>query len=326
MPSAVRRLTSPTPAPQDDGRAKSERSAAGPVDDPIGGILLLLSALLIFSCSDATAKYLSAELPVVEIVWLRYVVFVLMLLPACWRSGSAAFGTGRLTLQLLRGTGLLASGLLFVSSLPFLPLADATTIGFASPLFITALSIPMLGEEVGIRRWVAIVIGLIGVVIVMRPGIGAFQPAAVLPVLSALAWAVAIIITRKMSGTESTLTTLLYSAGSALILTSAMVPFLWVTPSLAQLGLALLYGLFATTGQWLVVLAYHRAGASVLAPLAYSQLVWASALGFLVFGTAPDRWTLAGAAVIIASGLYTAHRERVRARERQVSTVRSKPS
>jgi drug/metabolite transporter (DMT)-like permease len=319
MPPVVRPLSLSTPPPQEGAETKPERRAAGTIDDPVGGILLLLSALLIFSCSDATAKYLSAELPVVEIVWLRYIVFVLMLLPGCWRSGSAAFSTNRLSLQLLRGTGLLASGLLFVSSLPFLPLADATTIGFASPLFITALSIPMLGEEVGIRRWAAIMIGLIGVVIVMRPGIGAFQPAAILPVLSALAWAVAIILTRKMSATESTLTTLSYSAGSALILTSAMVPFLWVTPSLAQLGLALLYGLFATIGQWLVVLAYNRAGASVLAPLSYSQLVWAASLGFLVFGTEPDRWTLAGAAVIIASGLYTAHRERVRARERQAS-------
>ena len=176
------------------------------------------------------------------------------------------------------------------------------------------------------RRWAAIVVGLIGVMVVIRPGTNAFQPAALLPILSALSWAGAIVITRKMSGTEGTLTTLIFSAVSALLVVSCIVPFDWVMPTARQLGIALFYGFFASGGQWLIVLAYHRAGASVLAPLNYSQLVWAVTLGFLVFGAVPDRWTLAGAAIIIASGLYTAHRERLRARARGPHPVRRDPT
>jgi drug/metabolite transporter (DMT)-like permease len=311
MSSAVRTAPAPLPTARDEQGRDDSR-----LDDPLGGILLLLLALLVFSCSDATAKYLSGDLPVVEIVWLRYVVFALLLVPSALRGGGAAWRTKRPGLHLLRGSGLLLSGFLFIAALRFLPLADATSIGFVSPLFITALSIPFLGEQVGLRRWAAIVVGLIGVLIVVRPGTSAFQPASLLPILSALTWAGAIIITRKMSGTEGTTTTLLYSAVSALVVVSAVVPFDWVWPDRGELGLALVYGLFASAGQWLVVLAYQRAGASVLAPFSYSQLVWAAGLGFLVFGAIPDLWTVAGAAVIVASGLYTAHRERIRARGR----------
>jgi drug/metabolite transporter (DMT)-like permease len=283
-------------------------------DDPVGGILLMLLSITFFSCSDATAKYLAGQLPGFEVVWLRYIVFVLMLLPSALRRRGAILRSSRPGLQLLRGLSMLASSMLFITCLPLLPLADATAIGFVSPLFITALSIPFLGEQVGPRRWAAIAVGLIGVLLVVRPGTGAFQPAAILPILSALAWAVAIILTRKISGADGTNTTLIYTAVSALFVISLIVPFYWVTPSLRQIGLGLVYGAFASGGQWLVVLAYHRAGASVLAPLTYSQLVWATALGFLIFNTVPDAWTLAGAAIIVASGLYTAHRERVRAR------------
>jgi len=241
-------------------------------------------------------------------------VFVLVLVPSAMRGGAGVVRSARPGLQILRGLAMLLSSLFFISCLPVLPLADATAIGFVSPLFITALSIPVLGERVGPRRWAAILVGLIGVVIVVRPGTSAFQATAVLPILSALSWAAGIVITRKMSGADGTLTTLIISAVSALLVVSLMVPFDWVTPTLRQFGIALLYGFLASAGQWVIVLAYHRAGASVLAPLTYSQLVWAAALGFLVFGALPDAWTLAGAAIIIASGVYTAHRERLRAR------------
>ena len=284
-------------------------------DDPVGGILLMLLSVTLFSCSDATAKYLSSELPGFEVVWLRYIVFVLMLMPSVLRQRGAPLRSSRPGLQLLRGFCMLGSSLLFITCLPLLPLADATAIGFVSPLCITALSIPVLGEKVGLRRWLAILVGLVGVLLVIRPGTSSFQPASILPILSALSWAAAIVLTRKISGGDGTVTTLLYTAVSALAVVSLIVPFYWVMPSLRQIGLGLVYGGFASGGQWLVVLAFHRAGASVLAPLTYSQLVWATALGFLIFHTVPDGWTLAGAAIIVASGLYTAHRERVRAQQ-----------
>lgn len=311
MSFAVR--TAPTPLPT-AAAAQAAAAQAERREDPLGGILLLSLSLVIFSCSDATAKYLTGELPVFEVIWLRYLAFATLLVPSAMRGGRAVLRSSRPGLQLARGLCMLGSGLLFVSALAFLPLADATSIGFISPLFITALSIPFLGEQVGVRRWAAIVVGLIGVLIVVRPGTSAFQPAALLPVVSAFIWAIAVILTRKLSGVDGTVTTLVYSSVSALVVMTVLVPFEWVTPSWRQLGLGVLYGMFATGGQWLIVLAYHRAAASVLAPLNYSQLVWSAALGFLVFHAVPDAWTLVGAAVIIGSGLYTAHRERVRGR------------
>lgn len=309
MSSVIRVAPQPVPSGSLPSAPLTERR-----DDPTGGIVLMLLSVTLFSCSDATAKYLSSELPGFEVVWLRYIVFVFMLLPSMLRRGGGALRSSRPGLQLLRGLLMLGSSMLFITCLPLLPLADATAIGFVSPLFITALSIPVLGEKVGLRRWAAILVGLVGVLLVIRPGTSSFQPAAILPILSAFTWAGAIILTRKMSGADGTTTTLLYTAVSALCVVSLIVPFYWVTPSLRQIGLGLVYGGFASGGQWMVVLAYHRAGASVLAPLIYAQLVWATALGYLVFHTVPDAWTLAGAAVIVASGLYTAHRERVRAR------------
>ncbi len=294
----------------------AEPTTAALLDNPMRGILLLLIAIVTFSCSDALSKYLVADLPVTEIAWLRYATFLLLMIAPILRAGPAALRSARPGLQMLRGAGMLGSSLLFIAGLAYLPLADATAIGFVSPMFITALSIPMLGETVGARRWLAIAVGLIGVVIIVRPGTGSFQPAALLPALSAASWALALVITRKMSGADGTVTTLAYSAFFPCVALSLTLPFAWVTPTPVQLGFAILYGSVATLAQWLVALAYRQAPASVLAPLSYTQLVWSAALGYLVFGAFPDTWTFAGAAIIMASGLYTAHRERVRARER----------
>jgi drug/metabolite transporter (DMT)-like permease len=286
------------------------------LDNPVRGILLLTIAIVTFSCSDVIAKYLAIDLPVTEIVWLRYATYLLLLVGPILHAGPAVLRSARPGLQMLRGLGMLGSSILFVTGLRFLPLADATAIGFVSPMFITALSIPVLGEQVGLRRWLAIVIGLIGVLIIVRPGTDSFQSAALLPVLSSASWACAIVITRKMSGADATVTTLAYSALGPFLLVCPALPFVWVTPTLAEIGLAVAYGGVATLAQWLVILAYRQAPASALAPISYSQLISSAALGYLVFDAFPDAWTFAGAAVIILSGLYTAHRERVRARAR----------
>ena len=178
---------------------------------------------------------------------------------------------------------------------------------------ITMLSIPFLGEVVGLRRWAAGVVGLIGVLVVVRPGTGGFQPAAVFGVASAFCWSMALVITRKMSTTERPATTLLWSSGIGLIVLSVLLPFNYAWPTPAQFGLTLVLGGVASAGQWMVV----------LAPFSYVQLLWSIIAGYLVFAAVPDRWTLLGAAIIIASGLYTAHRERVRAaaKRRQITPV-----
>jgi drug/metabolite transporter (DMT)-like permease len=171
----------------------------------------------------------------------------------------------------------------------------------------------LLGEVVGIRRWAAVAAGMIGVLVVMRPGTGAFQPAALFGVASSTCWAAGLIMTRRMAGTERTATTLLWSACTGFLVLSVALPFDFVRPNAAQLALALAQGMLSSVGQWLVVLAHRTAPASTLAPFSYGQLLWSVVAGFLVFAALPDQWTVLGAAIIIGSGLYTAHRERVRA-------------
>ncbi|HXQ66346.1 MAG TPA: DMT family transporter [Alphaproteobacteria bacterium] len=292
------------------------KPAEARLDDPVGGSLLLVGAMLLFSLSDASSKILAQSLPVLEIAWLRYLAFVLLVAPATARQGLWSFYSPRPMLQAWRGLGLLGSGLLFIWALRYLPMADATATGFVSPLFTTALSIPFLGEKVGIRRWAAVVIGLLGVIIIVRPGTSAFNPASAFPILSAASWSLAMVITRRMSGTDSTITMLAYAAVVGFLALSAALPFVWVTPNLEQLALAGFIGLASTGGQWLTVKAYRRADASLLAPLSYLQLVWSTLLGFLVFSAIPDHATILGAAIIVASGIYTAHRERIVAARR----------
>jgi drug/metabolite transporter (DMT)-like permease len=280
-------------------------------DRPLRGIALMLAALAFFSCSDAASKLMTASLPAVEVAWLRFCVFTLLMLGVTvFSGGRSALRSRRPGLQALRALGVMGSSILFIMGLAFLPMAEATAISFVSPLMVTALSIPILGEVVGWRRWSAVAVGLLGVLIVVRPGTGAFDTAAIFPLLSATSWAVALVVTRKMSGADGPLVALTYAATVGLLVTSAIVPFEWVNPGWREIGLALVTGGASTIAQWLVVLAFQKARASVLAPFSYSQLVWSGLLGFLVFGSVPDGWTLIGAAVIIASGLYTAHRER----------------
>ncbi len=286
-------------------------------ENPVHGVLLVTAAVFCFSCSDASSKYLMDVLPAVQVTWLRFAVFVLVMAPVALRMGpAAALRSSHPILQVLRGLGVVVSGLLFILALGVIPLAEATAMAFVSPLFVTALSVPLLGEAVGPRRWAAVLTGLAGVLIIVRPGTDAFDPAAVLPILAALIWAGSLVITRKTSGAENPLTTMIYSALVGFVGLSVLVPFAWVGLGWREVGLGLLTGLTATAAQCFIVLAYRQASASLLAPFFYSQLVWSVLLGFAIFGSVPDSWTLAGTGVILASGLYTVHRERLRAQGR----------
>lgn len=284
------------------------------IDDPLRGIVLILLAMISFSVSDATAKYLSASLPSLVIVWLRWVGFGLIMAPFLVGSRGTVLRSRAPWLQVCRTVGLVGSAFFFILSLRYLPLASASAIAFAAPLMVTALSIPLLGETVGPRRWAAVVVGLIGVVVVIRPGSGTFGFAALYPLVSAASWALGMIVTRKTSQLDGAKTTMSYSAVIGLGLLSLLVPFEWRTPEPFELLLALAMAVASTAAQFLVVTAYRMARASVLAPISYSQLIWSTLLGLLVFGNVPDAWTLAGAAIIIGSGIYTAHRERIVAR------------
>jgi drug/metabolite transporter (DMT)-like permease len=291
-------------------------------DEPMRGIPLLLSAIVLFSISDAMAKHLGQSLPAVEVAWLRYLAFFgLALLPLARRGGARFVASRAPRMQVLRGLGVVGSAILFIMALQHLPMAEATAINFVSPVFVTILSVFFLAERVGWRRWSAIAVGMVGMLIIVRPGSEVFSLAALLPVLSSAAWACAIVVTRRMGSLDPPETTLLWTAGVGFALLSLLLPATILLrgqglpmPDAGQVGLGLLIGLVSSVAQWLVVLAFRAAPATVLAPFSYTQLLTSGLLGLVVFGNAPDGWTLLGAAVIAASGLYTAHRERVRSR------------
>jgi len=310
-PAAAARLDSiAVPVPE---RRQAARRAPSRIDRPFKGIALVLLSTVFLSCSDVTAKYLSSSLPSIEITWIRFLIFALIMVPAMLpRSPLYAMRTERLGFQLMRGAALLGSSLFFITGLRFLPIAEASATGFVSPLFVTALSIIFLSEKVGLRRWIATALGLVGVAIILRPGSSAFHVAAFFPLVSALCWAGTLILTRMMSGREAVITTMTYSALTGLAILTAMVPFVWVAPSWHDILFGLVIGVASTAGQWIVVMAYRYGDASVLAPFSYTQLLWASIAGFLIFGEVPDVWTITGAAFIVTSGLYIAHRERIR--------------
>jgi drug/metabolite transporter (DMT)-like permease len=321
-PAAAARLDSVSlPLPE---KKSAARIAPARADHPFKGIALILASTVFLGTSDVTAKYLSATLPSIEIAWIRFLTFALIMSPAMLPGSPLyALRTARPGLQAMRGIALLGSSLFFISGLRFLPIAEASATGFVAPLFVTALSIFLLGESVGVRRWLATAIGLIGVLIILRPGTSAFHPAAFFPIISALAWAATLIMTRMMSGREHAITTMTYSSIVGVGILSVLVPFVWVAPSWHDILFGIFIGIASTAGQWIVVLAFRYADASVLAPFSYTQLLWVSILGFLIFGEIPDIWTVIGAAFIVASGLYTAHRERVR---RSQISVQAEPS
>ena len=292
-------------------------SVAPRLDNPARGIVLLLLSTIFLSGSDVISKILSQSLPPIQISWLRFSSFLIfVLIGAAWRGPPRIFATRHPGLQIMRAICLLASSLTFITALVYLPVAAATATSFIWPIFVMALSIPLLGERVGIRRWLAAACGLIGVLIVVRPGTTAFQPAALLPVLSALIWALSMIITRRMSGLEEPMTTLAISALVGFLVLTLLLPFGWKEPTMTELLLGIVIGATSALGHFLVILACRFGSASVLAPFSYAQLVWATLLGMLFLNAVPDLWTLVGGCVIAASGLYTAHRERVRARDR----------
>lgn len=276
---------------------------------------MILVAGILFSVADAFSKELARTLPAVEIAWLRWIGLVALVLPVLIRTRGTVLRTRAKGLEALRSVCLIGSSLLFITGLSYLPLASATTINFVSPLFVTALSIPFLGEKVGARRWAAMLVGLVGVVIVVRPGSGTFGLAALLPVVSAACWAAGIIATRKLGGIDGHWTAMSYGALVGFVVLSLAVSADFVVPTARELWVAAAMAVLAAAGQFLSLLGYQRGPASLLAPFTYGQLIWATMLGYLLFGALPDGWTWLGATIIIASGLYTAHRERIRARE-----------
>ena len=252
-------------------------------------IALMCGACACFACLDASAKFLQGHVDTLQVVWARY---------------ASAF-----LLTFLVSNPLTRPGLI-VTTRPRLQIGRSLLLLFSTPFFVTLLSGFVLGEWAGWRRWTAIAIGFSGVLLIARPGMGGMHPAALLCLGGAICYSIYNISTRVLARTDSNATTLFYSNFVGTVAALPALPFVWTTPhEPVVIVLMVLIGAFGSLGHYLLIAAHRLASASVLAPFIYSQLVWAITAGYLVFGQLPSEWTLAGAAIVIASGLYILFRE-----------------
>lgn len=276
-------------------------------------IALMCCAFACFSALDATAKWLSPRIGTIETTWVRYVssfFFVSLVLNPWSKPGLAV--TKRSWLQASRSLMLLVSTLLNFMALRYLQLAETMTIMFLQPLLVALISGPLLGEWVGPRRLAAIGVGFIGVLLITRPGAGGIHWAAIYSFLGVGAYAAYSLITRSLAGHDSSETTMFYSAAAGIIVLTPVAAMSWtVIPDFLTLLIMAVLGFWGALGHWLLILAHRHASAAVLAPFLYTQIIWMISLGYFVFGDIPDRWTLAGASIVILSGIYLLHRERV---------------
>lgn len=279
------------------------------------GILFMLLATAGFSGLDVSAKWVGQQLPIVEVIWGRYVFHLLIIVVLFGRGRPRRLlRTGAPRLQLARALTMVGATVAAWIALKYLPVADVTTISFAAPLLLTALSVPLLQERVGPYRWGAVIVGLVGVLVAMRPGQGALNPILLLPLFAALSNAFYQIVTRLLSRVDQPGTTHFYTALGGVLMSGAALPFVWVTPTFTQWLWFAWLGCIGAAGHYCLVRAFGVAPPAVLGPFSYSQLVWAILLGWLVFGNLPDGRMLLGAAIIVASGLFILYRERVIAR------------
>lgn len=271
---------------------------------PLTGILLMLFAVLSFTLLDSTAKYLSASLPIGQLLWGRYIFTLALTLAFLPRLGvRGLMWTARPVQQIMRGVTLLGTtGSLFLA-VKFLPLAETYAITFISPFIVALVAGLLLGERVGSRRWLAILCGFLGVLVVIRPGSGVFSWHVIFPLAMAVLWAANQLQTRLLGATDAPLVTLFYTALTGTLCASILASLDWRSPGLAGwLGMAWM-GVIGFLGQLAVIRAFASAPASLLSPLIYTQIIWASLIGYIAFSDMPDTPTIAGSAIITLSGL-----------------------
>lgn len=280
------------------------------IESPGRGIAYAVAGVLVFSIQDALAKWLVADYSVAQIIFFRGIFALIPCAFIVHRSGGwAALRTRRLHLHAGRAALLIGALVCYYLAIRTMPLADAIAIAFAAPLFMTALSVPLLGERVGPRRWLAVVVGFAGVLIVARPGTGVIDTAALLAVAASLFYAVSTIVTRNLTRNDSSAAIILFFTISTIVTTAGFMPFQWVTPNAADAALLACLGLLGGVGAYLVVQSLRHAPVSVIAPYDYSGLVWAALFGFWFWGDVPGPAVLTGAAVIIGSNLYILRRD-----------------
>ena len=278
----------------------------------MSAILLVFGAGLLFSLLDTSAKYLVLSgMAAPFVAWMRFAVHIVLVLILfrAW-SNPAMFKVASLPRQIVRGMFLFGSTIFNFAALQTLQLAETMSIYFFAPMVITALAGPLLGEWAGWRRWMAVIAGFAGVLVITRPGVGAFEMGHIYAICSTLCYCSYVIMTRHMASSETAESLIFYSALAPVVLMSPVVPYTASLPAEPWHWLILIaLGFFGGFGHWLLIKAYRQATTTALAPYPYLQMVWMIGLGYLVFGQFPDGWTLGGAAIIVVSGLYIVHRE-----------------
>jgi drug/metabolite transporter (DMT)-like permease len=276
------------------------------------GIALMCGTVALFAGLDAVAKYLSAQMPTSQIVAARYITaFLLALVLINPISHPRLMVTRRPVLQIIRSMLMLGTTVFNFIAVRYLQLDQTLSIMFSAPFFVALLAGPILGEKLSWQRWAAICVGFAGVLLVTRPGLGGIHPAALLMVGAALCYAVYGIMTRALARSDSNETTLFYTNLVGVICMLPILPFVWTAPQDAlSWVLMLVMGLTGSLGHYFLIVAHRLAPASVLSPFIYTEMIWMIALGYLVFNDVPNEWTLAGASVVIASGLYLISLER----------------
>ena len=271
-----------------------------------------LLAWVMLPIMDGFAKYLSSDLPVLQITWARYfftVAFTLPIMFFFFRKNLV--WTDKPKLQLIRGLILLTANVCFFYSISIISLAKALTLAFIAPLIVTAFSPIFLGEKVGFRRWSAVIIGFIGSMVVIRPGFVEINLASLAALGTGVMYGFYLIITRKLSSSDNPLLTLLLTGVVGTIIISFVMPFVWIKPTLNQWSMMAAIGIFACVGHLFIILSLKYADASKLAPFSYFEIVTNIIIGYYFFSDFPDKWTFVGLFIIILSGIYISRRENI---------------
>lgn len=290
-------------------------TSTAPRNAPAKGIVYMLAASATLTIMDAGIKWLTADYPVPQVGFMRYGVGILVAAAMAARLGGiATLRTRRQGGHALRSLFNLATMLTFYYALDALPLTDSIAIGYAAPLFMTALSVPLLGERVGWRRWSAVVVGFLGVLVAAQPSAAGISTGALFALAAALFYALTLVTSRQLSTTESSHTILFYYSLFVVVALGAWMPWVWVEPRWEDAWLIVFVGVAGSFGQFFLNQAFRYGEVSLLAPLDYSGLVWAGLLGFIVWSDVPTPAVLVGSAIIISAGIYIVRREAMRRR------------
>ena len=280
------------------------------------GIIWHIVGMVLFGSMDAVSKHLTGLLPVPEILWIRYLFFVSFgFVLAIYLGGIQALKTKIITIQVFRGLALVAEIVLFTYSFRYLPLADAHVMAATAPLMVLALAVPILGEKVGNKRWMAVIIGFSGLIIILRPGLGEWRPILLLPLLGAFGFSVYLVLTRMAARYDSVGTSAFYTGLVGFIVLSFMIPTAWQNPTTSEWGWLLMASILGLCAHVSIMKGLSLAEASALQPFNYIVLLWATFLGFFFFDDTPDLMTCLGGLIIVVSGLYAWNRERIQSKK-----------